>query len=148
MERGDPSGIAGGVLRPSNLNDVVQPPEKGNCHAPARPYLVVVANIGWLCIAYAGQMFWSQAGGGNSGIPGAFDGVWLWNLPRYAEGLRPSQDWMPLRPRQTAMIYVTGMDHRTNAALYRVDGARVSFDSWGMRSASEAVGSWKPGEIS
>jgi hypothetical protein len=95
----------------------------------------------------AGQMSWSQAAGANSGIPGAFDAVRLWTLPDTPNGLRPSQSWHATASSPDGDIYVAGMDHRTNAALYRLDWRKGELRLVGdARSASEAVGNWKPGE--
>jgi sugar lactone lactonase YvrE len=95
----------------------------------------------------AGQLSWSQAGGRNSGVSGAFDGVWLWTLPDTPNGLRPSQSWHATASSPGGDIYVAGMDHRTNAALYRLDWRKGELRLVGdARSASEAVGNWKPGE--
>jgi hypothetical protein len=95
----------------------------------------------------AARMSSSLAGGGNRGTPGALDGVWLWTLPDTPNGLRPSQSWHATGSSPNGDLYVAGMDHRTNAALYRLDWSKGELRLVGdARSASEAVGNWKPGE--
>ena len=74
-------------------------------------------------------------------------GVWLWTLPDTPNGLRPTQSWHAIGSSPNGDIYVAGMDHKTNAALYRLDGRTGDLRLVGdARSASEAVGNWKPGE--
>jgi hypothetical protein len=50
-------------------------------------------------------------------FPGRLTESGFGTFPDTPKGVRPSQNWMPLCPRQTAIIYVTSMDHRTNAAI-------------------------------
>ncbi|MGY3424024.1 hypothetical protein ACVWZW_004499 [Bradyrhizobium sp. F1.13.4] len=82
-----------------------------------------------------------------TGHPGALDGTWLWTLPDTANGLRPTQSWHATGSSPSGDIYVGGMDHKTNSALYRLDSTvgtlRVVGDA---RSASEKVSNWLPGE--
>ena len=68
-----------------------------------------------------GPMSPSQAGDAGTGRPGALDGVWLWSLPDTANGLRPTQSWHATASSPDGDIYVAGMDHKTNAALYRLN---------------------------
>ena len=81
------------------------------------------------------------------GRAGRLDGTWSWRLPDTPNGLKPTQSWHATGSVPNGDIYVGGMDHATNAALYRLthsDGAlRYVGDA---RSASEAVHNWKPGE--
>jgi hypothetical protein len=94
-----------------------------------------------------GQMSSSQSGDAKTGHPGALDGVWLWTLPTTPNGLRPTQSWHATGSSPNGDIYVAGMDHKTNAALYRLDWRTGDLRLVGdARSASEAVGNWKPGE--
>ncbi|KQP95984.1 hypothetical protein [Methylobacterium sp. Leaf117] len=83
----------------------------------------------------------------TSGIAGRLDGVHLWTLPDTPNGLHPTQSWHATGSAPNGDLYVAGMDHRTNAALYRLpagsDMLRLAGDA---RSASEAAGNWKPGE--
>jgi hypothetical protein len=88
-----------------------------------------------------------QNGDHALGWPGGLDGLWHWRLPDTPNGLRPSQSWHATGSAPDGSIYVGGMDHVTNSALYGLkpeDGAlRLLGDA---RSASEAVGNWRPGE--
>lgn len=78
---------------------------------------------------------------------GRIGGVQLWTLPATPNGLVPSQSWHATGSAPNGDLYVAGMDHRTNAALYRLpadqDVLRLVGDA---RSASEAVGNWRVGE--
>jgi hypothetical protein len=69
-----------------------------------------------------------------------------WQLPDTPDGLKPSQSWaMSAAPDGT--IYVAGMDHAANAALYRLDPRSGALRFVGdAHSASEAAGNWQPGE--
>ncbi|MET4481519.1 sugar lactone lactonase YvrE [Bradyrhizobium sp. F1.13.3] len=82
-----------------------------------------------------------------TGHAGALGGTWLWTLPDTANGLRPTQSWHATGSSPSGDIYVGGMDHKTNSALYRLDSTvgtlRVVGDA---RSASEKVSNWLPGE--
>lgn len=84
---------------------------------------------------------------GAKGWPGRLDGIWHWRLPDTPNGLRPSQSWHATGSGPDGSIYVGGMDHATNSALYCVkagDGIlRLLGDA---RSASEAAANWRPGE--
>lgn len=86
---------------------------------------------------------------------GASGGVWFWTLPDTPNGLKPTQSWSGAGPAPGGEIFVAGMDHRTNAALYRLqpgdDPAAapgpVLIHVGNARAASEAVGNWEPGEV-
>jgi hypothetical protein len=81
------------------------------------------------------------------GRPGKLDGVWLWTLPDTPNGLRPSQSWHATASSPDGDIYVAGMDHVTNAALYRLKWRAGQLQFVGdARSASEAARNWMPGE--
>jgi hypothetical protein len=83
----------------------------------------------------------------KAGRPEPLDGVWLWTLPDTPNGLRPTQSWHATASSSSGDIYVAGTDHKTNAALYRLDWRTGKLRLVGdARSASEAVGNWKPGE--
>jgi hypothetical protein len=86
---------------------------------------------------------------------GATDGVWFWTFPDTPNGLKPIQSWSGAGPAPRGEIYVAGMDHSTNAALYRLrqgddpaaaPGPVLSYVG-DARSASEAVGTWEAGEV-
>jgi len=86
------------------------------------------------------------------GTAGAVDGVWHWRLPDTPNGLRPRQAWhslgsAPGHERDGGDIYIGGMDHATNAALYRLDSRAATLRYVGdARAASEAANNWRPGE--
>jgi hypothetical protein len=81
------------------------------------------------------------------GRPGRLDGVWEWTLPDTPNGLRPTQSWHATASSPDGDIYVGGMDHVTNAALYRLHWRESKLQLVGdARSASEAVANWLPGE--
>jgi hypothetical protein len=84
---------------------------------------------------------------------GATDGVWYWRLPEGPGGPRPIQSWSGAGAGPEGEIYVGGMDHATNTALYRLEagggaapGATLRYVG-DARSASRAVGNWQPGEV-
>jgi hypothetical protein len=133
--------------RPPNLYDIVQLLRRGTAMRRLAFISLSLLTLVGLASRDAGQLSWSQAGGRNSGVSGALDGVWLWTLPDTPNGLRPSQSWHATASSPGGDVYVAGMDHRTNAALYRLDWRKGELRLVGdARSASEAVGNWKPGE--
>src|SRR4051794_34963316 len=84
---------------------------------------------------------------GDVGRHGALDGVWLWSLPETPNGLRPTQSWHATGSSPGGDVYVAGMDHKTNSALYRLHWREGKLQLVGdARSASEAVSNWMPGE--
>jgi hypothetical protein len=91
-----------------------------------------------------------RAGSGDmspGGWPGRLDGIWHWRLPDTPNGLRPSQSWHATGCAPDGAIYVGGMDHATNSALYGLRPGDSTLRLLGdARSASEAVGNWRPGE--
>jgi hypothetical protein len=81
------------------------------------------------------------------GRRGKLDGVWLWTLPDTPNGLRPTQSWHATGSSPEGDIYIAGMDHITNAALYRLKRQTGELRFVGdARAASEAVKNWMPGE--
>jgi sugar lactone lactonase YvrE len=83
----------------------------------------------------------------EAGRPGRLDGVWLWTLPDTPNGLRPTESWHATGSSPDGDIYVAGMDHVTNAALYRLRWRVGKLQYVGdARSASEAVMNWMPNE--
>lgn len=81
------------------------------------------------------------------GWAGALDGTWSWRLPDTPNGLHPTQSWHATGSAPGGDIYVGGMDHQTNAALYRIDGRAGTLSYVGdARSASETARNWLPGE--
>lgn len=88
-----------------------------------------------------------QAPKAEKGWAGALDGVWNWRLPDTPNGLHPTQSWHATGSAPNGDIYVGGMDHKTNAALYRIDAQADTLRYVGdARSASEAAHNWLPGE--
>ena len=81
------------------------------------------------------------------GWPGRIDGSWFWQLRQTPNGLQPYVSWHATGSTPAGDIYVGGMDHVTNAALYRLAAGTDQFVYVGdARSASEAAANWKPGE--
>ena len=108
-----------------------------------------------LCVAFAGAASHgfgqssSSVGEGKTAVgrPGKLDGVWLWTLPDTPNGLQPSQSWHATASSPDGDIYIGGMDHATNAALYRLKWQTGELQFVGdARSASEAAKNWMPGE--
>ncbi len=84
---------------------------------------------------------------GVSSRPGAVDGSWLWLLPDTADGLRPTQSWHATGSTPSGNIFVGGMDHATNSALYRIRTAAGRLRYVGdARSASQRARNQLPGE--
>ncbi|GJE52552.1 hypothetical protein GOFOIKOB_5625 [Methylobacterium tardum] len=83
----------------------------------------------------------------EKGWAGTLDGTWNWRLPDTPNGLHPTQSWHATGSAPDGDIYVGGMDHKTNAALYRIDARAGTLRHVGdARSASEAAHNWLPGE--
>jgi hypothetical protein len=104
----------------------------------------------WLLQGLA--LFWGTASHelvtpGVKGWAGKLDGAWHWQLPNTPNGLKPSQSWHATGSSPDGDIYIGGMDHVTNSALYRLEPAKGTVRYVGdARSASEAANNWKPGE--
>lgn len=82
-----------------------------------------------------------------SGRPAARDGAWLWVLPNAPGGLRPTQSWHATGATPSGDIYVGGMDHATNSALYHLNPRTGSLAYVGdARTASRQAGNLRPGE--
>ena len=108
-----------------------------------RPCLLALAIVGSALPAGAT----TDAGGGVRGWAGKIDGAWHWRLPNAPGGLKPTQSWHATGSAPDGDIYVGGMDHATNAALYRLDTRANTLRYVGdAQSASEAAGNWLPGE--
>jgi sugar lactone lactonase YvrE len=81
------------------------------------------------------------------GWSGKREGIWHWQLQDTPNGLRPTQSWHATGSSPDGDIYVAGMDHSTNAALYRLESRAGKLQLVGdARSASEAAHNWMPGE--
>ncbi len=98
-------------------------------------------------------LFWltpSSSGLSVEGVPGwagKVDGSWLWQLPNTPNGLKPTDSWHATGSSPKGDIYIGGMDHATNSALYRLEAAKGTLRYVGdARSASESANNWKPGE--
>lgn len=78
-------------------------------------------------------------------IAGEVDGLWYWELPQTTNGLRPTQSWSGAASSPTGDIYVAGMDHQTNSALYRLRLNTLSYLG-DARAASTAAGNWLTNE--
>lgn len=88
-----------------------------------------------------------QRVGTEIGWAGALDGTWNWRLPDTPNGLHPTQSWHATGSSPEGDIYVGGMDHETNAALYRIDARTGTLRYVGdARSASETAHNWVLGE--
>jgi hypothetical protein len=78
---------------------------------------------------------------------GRVAGSWFWQLRQTPNGLQPYVSWHATGSTPAGDIYVGGMDHVTNAALYRLAAGTDQFVYIGdARSASKAAANWKPGE--
>jgi hypothetical protein len=81
------------------------------------------------------------------GWSGKLDGTWHWRLPSTPNGLKPTQSWHATGSSPDGDIYIGGMDHITNSAVYRLRSQEGTLQFVGdARSASEAVQNWMPGE--
>ncbi|MDH2357129.1 hypothetical protein QCM80_42090 [Bradyrhizobium sp. SSUT112] len=110
---------------------------------------IVIAFSIWMTILVLGPATSGEIASTNGefGRQGALDGVWLWRLPDTSNGLRPTQSWHATGSSPGGDIYVAGMDHATNAALYRLHSQTRKLELVGdARSSSEAVRNWLPGE--
>ena len=77
---------------------------------------------------------------------GKTDGIWYWTLPNTPNGLRPVQKWSGAGSTPDGEIFVAGMDHVRNSALYRLRDQVLRYVG-DARSASQAANNWKPGEV-
>lgn len=85
---------------------------------------------------------------------GRTDGVWYWDLPATPDGLDPLIGYSGAGSAPDGSIYVAGMDHVSNSALYRLApaGATAAVPARTLsyvgdaRAASEAADNYRPGE--
>ena len=78
---------------------------------------------------------------------GNVDGVKTWIVPDTPDGLHPNQNWHSVGVAPNGDVYVSGMDHATNSALYRIKRGSDTLEFIGdAKSASEAASNWRPGE--
>lgn len=81
------------------------------------------------------------------GPAGVEDRVRTWLVPETPGGLRSNQNWHATGSTPAGDIYVAGMDHTTNSALFRLPADQASLVYVGdARSASEAASNWESGE--
>ncbi len=81
----------------------------------------------------------------STAVAGKLDGIWYWTLPTTPGGLVPTQSWSGAAWTPQG-IYVAGMDHKTNSALYRLNAGVLRYVG-DARSASEAAHNWLDDEI-
>lgn len=81
----------------------------------------------------------------SAAVPGKLDGIWYWTMPTTPNGLVPAQSWSGAASAPNSEVYVAGMDHATNSALYRLRGGVLTYVG-DARSASEAADNWEVGE--
>ena len=100
-----------------------------------------------LFVVSAGMAFSCLAVPQTGGYVGKLPWVRTWQLPNTPNGMRPHACWHSIGNAPDGEIYVGGMDHSTNSALYRIymrdDTLRYLGDA---RAASEAVNNWQSGE--
>lgn len=84
----------------------------------------------------------------TEGWNGKFPGVHSWELMRTPDGMRPTQSWHALASSPEGDIYVAGMDHLKNSALYRLDlGTGVLRYVGDARAAAESAGNFESGDL-
>jgi hypothetical protein len=112
-------------------------------------FIGVLSNVShalpWILIA--GVSFCGAAVPQTGGYVGKYPWVQTWQLPNTPNGMRPHACWHSIGNAPDGDIYVGGMDHTTNAALYRIymrdDTLRYLGDA---AAASGAVNNWQAGE--
>lgn len=86
--------------------------------------------------------------------PGIHDGIWSWALPDTPGGTVPKQSWSGAGTGRDGEIYIGGMDHVANSALYRLDPTDADLTRPGTTltyvgdaaAASGAAGNLRAGE--
>lgn len=100
-----------------------------------------------LCLLLAAPFAPAHAADPSMGWAGASGASWHWIVPETPNGLKPNQSWHATASAPDGYTYVAGMDHTTNAALYRIEQSSGRLEFVGdARSASEAANNWAPGE--
>ncbi len=87
-------------------------------------------------------------------VAGSKPGLWYWTLPTTPNLLRPVQSWSGAAGAPNGDIYVAGMNHVDNAALYRLlpTGGDATKPGLTLRyvgdakAASQVAGNWQPAE--
>ena len=106
--------------------------------------LLHLVALGAACAMTAGGAY-AQTTPGWAGAPGLAS--WHWRLPDAPDGLKPMESWHATGSAPDGDVYIAGMDHVTNTALYRLDSKTGMLRYVGdARSASEAAHNWLPGE--
>lgn len=85
---------------------------------------------------------------------GTKPGLWYWTLPNTPNQLKPVQSWSGAAGAPNGDIYVAGMNHVDNAALYRLSPAGGDATKPGLtlmhvgnaKAASQAAANYQPGE--
>jgi hypothetical protein len=73
--------------------------------------------------------------------------VLTWIVPDTPGGMRSNQNWHATGSTPLGDIYVAGMDHKTNSALFSLPAGDSYLTYVGdARAASEAADNWAPGE--
>jgi len=81
------------------------------------------------------------------GRAGKIPSVTSWVVPAIPDGLTSNQSWLSIGSSPDGQIYLTGSDHKTNAALFRLGRQDAELVYAGdARAASEAAANWLPGE--
>jgi hypothetical protein len=73
---------------------------------------------------------------------GAHDGIRYWTLPNTTNGLDPKQSWSGAMVAPDGSVYIAGMDHTSNAALYRMKNNVLQYVG-DAKSASQAQNNWR-----
>jgi hypothetical protein len=106
----------------------------------------------WIAACVGVGLWWAMVSEGLAAEPvkgwaGQLDASWHWQLPDTPNGLKPTQSWHAIGSSPDGNIYIGGMDHVTNSALYRLDPLKGTIRYVGdARTASEAANNWAPGE--
>ncbi|MBD2776844.1 hypothetical protein [Iningainema tapete] len=104
-------------------------------------WLLLGLSLLWVTVSYG----WTNQG--VKSWAGKLTGSRHWQLPDTANGLKPTQSWHATGSAPNGDIYIGGMDHFTNSALYRLEPGKNTLRYVGdARSASLAASNWKSGE--
>ena len=114
--------------------------------------MIEAKNYTYLVLLFVTSLFsLTTADGFNSksvkGWAGKQLGSWHWQLPNTDNGLKPIESWHAIGSAPNGDIYIGGMDHVTNSALYRLESKLGTVRYVGdARSASLAANNWQPTE--
>jgi hypothetical protein len=106
------------------------------------------ATISWTLIPVFFSLSFAQSNlPKTAGWTGKIADVRSWSLPNTPNGLMPDQNWHCVGNDPYGGIYVGGMDHQTNSALYRVpQGSDTLYYIGDAKQASTDANNWKSGE--